>query len=61
MPDATGGSGLRGFRPYIIGITPALAAHTDAASGARGSFPPAKSAGIVHLAQKMRPLTKQRK
>ena len=35
--DATGGSGLRGF-PYIIGITPALVAHTDAASGARRVF-----------------------
>ena len=44
-----------------IGIKPSRKDHTTSAAGARRSFPPAKSPGIVHLAQKKRNFTKQRK
>ena len=47
--------------PLSIGIKPSRKDHTTSAAGARRSFPPAKSPGIVHLAQKKRNSTKQRK
>ena len=47
--------------PLYIGIKPSRKGHTTSAAGARRSFPPAKSHEIVHLAQKKRNSTKQRK
>ena len=58
MPDATGGSGLRGLAPslrefpYIIGITPAFPAHTDAAKGRRGVFHRQKALRLCILHRK---------
>jgi hypothetical protein len=44
-----------------IGIKGYGAAHTTLAKTGKGSFPPVKWDGIVHLAQKKRNSTKQRK
>ena len=47
--------------PLYIGIKPGSKDHTTSVAGARRSFPPVKCDEIVHLAQKKRNSTKQRK
>ena len=51
MPDATNGSGLREFL-YIIGITTAFPAHTDAAKGRGGVFHRQKALRLCILHRK---------
>ena len=61
LPEGAGWALTEEVPLYVIGIKPSRKGHTTSAAGARRSFPPAKSLGIVHLAQKKRNSTKQRK